>query len=159
MREPELLIPRHVHKNGKFKSFALPNFYSRIEITKRRKRTPAEIDSDKLHLVLPFNAQDHHIELLPYHDFISPEMVIETRGYGNDLNERLRFQKATDDQCYYRGFIKGHRNSRAALALCNGVVTKIYLFFLFFFNILIYLPNFFCFVLNHNLLLIIRLVL
>ncbi|KAK0074061.1 hypothetical protein PV326_012777, partial [Microctonus aethiopoides] len=34
----------------------------------------------------------------------------------------LRFKRATDEQCHYRGFIRGHPNSRAALSLCDGVV-------------------------------------
>ncbi|KAK0075812.1 hypothetical protein PV326_011258, partial [Microctonus aethiopoides] len=127
VNNPELIVPRHVHHDGKFKSFALPNYYSRDEINAKRKRSSPfsslDTEEDKLHLILPFNGKDHHIELSPYHDFISPEMVIETRGVGvgTNITEGLRFKRATDEQCHYRGFIRGHPNSRAALSLCDGV--------------------------------------
>ncbi|KAK0181581.1 hypothetical protein PV327_003854 [Microctonus hyperodae] len=121
---PELIIPRHVHHDGKFKSFVLPNYYSRNEINAKRKRSsPLDTEEDKLHLILPFNGNDHHIELTPFHDFISPDMVIETRGegVGTNLTKSLKFKRASDEQCHYRGFIRGHGNSRAALSLCDGV--------------------------------------
>ncbi|KAK0075547.1 hypothetical protein PV325_006750, partial [Microctonus aethiopoides] len=127
VNNPELIVPRHVHHDGKFKSFALPNYYSRDEINAKRKRSSPssslDTEEDKLHLILPFNGKDHHIELSPYHDFISPEMVIETRGVGvgTNITEGLRFKRATDEQCHYRGFIRDHPNSRAALSLCDGV--------------------------------------
>ncbi|XP_050455485.1 A disintegrin and metalloproteinase with thrombospondin motifs 7-like [Cataglyphis hispanica] len=118
---PELLIPRRVSDDGSFRTYSLPNFYNRREIDGRDKRSLAAID--KLHLVLPFNGIDHHVELSPYHEFISPDMVIETRGAGisTNLNEGLRFRRASDRQCHYRGTIRGHDNSRAALSLCDGV--------------------------------------
>lgn len=81
--------------------------------------------ANKLHLLLPFNGIDHHVELSPYHEFISPDMVVETRGagIGTNLNEGLRFRKVSDRQCHYRGTVRGHVNSRAALSLCDGVVS------------------------------------
>ncbi|XP_017767754.1 PREDICTED: A disintegrin and metalloproteinase with thrombospondin motifs 7-like [Eufriesea mexicana] len=128
IHEPEFLIPRRVFKDGSFNTYSLPNFYDRQEISERRKRSIAEgeqeSESDKLHLVLPFNGIEHHVELDPYHEFISPDMVIETRGAGlrHNLNEALRFKRADDQQCHYRGFVRGHDPSRAALSLCDGVV-------------------------------------
>lgn len=116
-------MPRRVNDDGSFTTFWLQHFYNRIEVSERRRRS---IDSDveKLYLMLAFNGADHHVELTPYHDFISPDMVIETRGDGpvNDLNARLRIKRVSDDQCHYRGFVRGHSNSRAALSLCDGVV-------------------------------------
>lgn len=119
---PELLIPRRVFEDGSFSTYSLPNFYNRREISERGKRSPGS--ADKLHLVLPFNGIDHHVELSPYHEFISPDMVVETRGAGisTNLNEGLRFRRAADRQCHYRGIVRGHDNSRAALSLCDGVV-------------------------------------
>ncbi|GAB1865491.1 A disintegrin and metalloproteinase with thrombospondin motifs 7 [Camponotus japonicus] len=118
---PELLIPRRVSDDGSFSTYSLPNFYNRREISGRDKRSLGTID--KLHLVLPFNGIDHHVELSPYHEFISPDMVVETRGAGisTNLDEGLRFRRASDRQCHYRGTIRGHDNSRAALSLCDGV--------------------------------------
>ncbi|XP_011645843.1 A disintegrin and metalloproteinase with thrombospondin motifs 12-like [Pogonomyrmex barbatus] len=118
---PELLIPRRVFADGRFSTYSLPNFYNRREISERGKRSLGS--ADILHLVLPFNGIDHHVELSPYHEFISPDMVVETRGAGinTNLNEGLRFRKASDRQCHYRGIIRGHTNSRAALSLCDGV--------------------------------------
>ncbi|XP_061932556.1 A disintegrin and metalloproteinase with thrombospondin motifs 12-like isoform X2 [Apis cerana] len=51
-------------------------------------------------------------------------MVIETRGAGlrTDLDKALRFKRAPDQQCHYRGFVRGHDTSRAAISLCDGVV-------------------------------------
>nr|XP_012218606.1 PREDICTED: A disintegrin and metalloproteinase with thrombospondin motifs 7-like [Linepithema humile] len=118
---PELLIPRRVFEDGSFSTYSLPNFYNRREISERGKRSPGP--TDKLHLVLPFNGIDHHVELNPYHEFISPDMVVETRGAGisTNLNEGLRFKRVADRQCHYRGIVRGHDNSRAALSLCDGV--------------------------------------
>ncbi|XP_019886765.2 A disintegrin and metalloproteinase with thrombospondin motifs 7 [Ooceraea biroi] len=118
----ELLIPRRVLEDGSFSTYSLPNFYNHREIGERGKRSPGSA-VDKLHLVLPFNGIDHHVELSPYHEFISPDMVVETRGAGisTDLNEGLRFRRASDQQCHYRGHVRGHHHSRAALSLCNGV--------------------------------------
>lgn len=120
---PELLIPRRVLDDGSFSTYSLPNFYNRREIGERGKRSPGK--ADKLHLVLPFNGIDHHVELSPYHEFISPDMVVETRdaGIGTNLNEGLRFRRASDRQCHYRGTVRSHDNSRAALSLCDGVVS------------------------------------
>jgi len=124
---PELLIPRRVSDDGSFSTYSLPNFYNRREISGRDKRSLGTID--KLHLVLPFNGIDHHVELSPYHEFISPDMVVETRGAGisTNLDEGLRFRRASDRQCHYRGTIRGHDNSRAALSLCDGVVSIQYI--------------------------------
>ena len=80
-----------------------------------------------MHLVLPFNGVDHHVELTPYHDFLSPDLVIERRGKGvsKNLNEGVRFSRLPDEQCHYRGHIRGHSNSRATLSLCDGVVSLV----------------------------------
>lgn len=142
VHEPDILIPRRVHEDGSFNTYNLPNFYDRREIGGRTKRS---VDPYVLHLVLPFNGIDHHVELTPYHEFISPEMVVETRSDGigvvSNFNEALRFKRASDQQCHYRGIIRGHDNSRAALSLCDGVVRTyniillscFFLFFLFLF--------------------------
>ncbi|XP_020300352.1 A disintegrin and metalloproteinase with thrombospondin motifs 7-like isoform X2 [Pseudomyrmex gracilis] len=121
IREPEFLVPRRVLEDGSFSTYSLPNFYDRREISERGKRSLGT--ADKLHLVLPFNGIDHHVELSPYHEFISPDMVVETRGAGirTNLDEGLRFRRASDRQCHYRGAVRGHDNSRAALSLCDGV--------------------------------------
>lgn len=121
VESPELLVPRIVNKDGSFSTFLLSSFYDRVEVNERRKRSENP-DIDKLHIVLPFGNIDHHVELTPYHDFISPEMVIETRGDGDDLNQRLRFKRVSDQQCHYRGFVRDHDNSKAVLSLCDGVV-------------------------------------
>ncbi|KAI4479568.1 hypothetical protein M0804_010965 [Polistes exclamans] len=122
VHEAEILIPRRVFEDGSFNTYNLPNFYDRREINERTKRS---VDPYLLHLVLPFNGIDHHVELSPYHEFISPQMVIETRssgiGIAGNLNEALRFKRTSDQQCHYRGIVRGHDNSRAALSLCDGV--------------------------------------
>lgn len=136
VHEPEFLIPRRVFEDGSFDTYSLPYFYDRQEINERKKRSTEtgeqELEADKVHLVLPFNGIEHHVELNPYHEFISPDMVIETRGTGlrTNLNEALRFKRASDRQCHYRGFVRGHRASKAALSLCDGVVRKCYPFYL-----------------------------
>ncbi|XP_012140614.1 A disintegrin and metalloproteinase with thrombospondin motifs 7 isoform X2 [Megachile rotundata] len=126
IHEPELLVPRKVFEDGSFNTYSLPNFYDRQEVSERRKRSTNEEDQseiDKLHLILPINGIEHHVELSPYHEFISPDMVIETRGSGisTNLNDAVRFKRAPDRQCHYRGVIRGHHGSRAALSLCDGV--------------------------------------
>ncbi|KAG7204373.1 hypothetical protein KM043_004817 [Ampulex compressa] len=128
VREPELLIPRRVFEDGNFNTYSLPNFYDRREVVERKKRSleaggKGADAEDKLHLVLPFDGIDHHVELTPYHEFISPDMVVERRGAGisSDLERGLRFERASDRQCHYRGIVRGHEHSRAALSLCDGV--------------------------------------
>jgi len=111
-----------VLEDGTFSTYSLPSFYDHRETGERDKRSAGT--ADKLHLVLPFNGIDHHVELSPYHEFISPDMVVEIRGAGisSDLNAGLKFKRASDQQCHYRGHVRGHHRSRAALSLCNGVV-------------------------------------
>lgn len=69
------------------------------------------------------------MELKPYHDFISPDMVIETRSLdpeASQFNEtNLHFKWPSDHQCHYRGALRGHANSRATLSLCEGVVSTL----------------------------------
>ncbi|XP_043523345.1 A disintegrin and metalloproteinase with thrombospondin motifs 7-like [Frieseomelitta varia] len=128
VRDPEFLIPRRVFEDGSLDTYSLPNFYDRRELSERKKRSTEageqEPQTDKVHLVLPFNGIEHHVELSPYHEFISPDMVIETRGAGlrTNLDEALRFKRAPDRQCHYRGFVRDHQKSKAALSLCDGVV-------------------------------------
>jgi len=111
-----------VLEDGTFSTYSLPSFYNHRETGERDKRSAGT--ADKLHLVLSFNGIDHHVELSPYHEFISPDMVVEIRGAGisTDLNEGLKFKRASDQQCHYRGHVRGQHRSRAALSLCNGVV-------------------------------------
>lgn len=118
-------MPRHVTAEGKFSTYELPKYYNHREMNERGKRS-SDYEAETVHLMLPFNGIDHHVELTPYHEFISPHMVIETRGPGieKSLNEGLRFARASDDQCHYRGHVRGHPNSRAALSLCDGVVSR-----------------------------------
>ncbi|XP_043259689.1 A disintegrin and metalloproteinase with thrombospondin motifs 7-like [Colletes gigas] len=126
VHEPQFLIPRRVHEDGRFDTYRLPKFYDQRETNERGKRSTEEErdpEANKLHLVLAFNGIEHHVELNPYHEFISPDMVIETRGSGfrSNLNEAVRFKRAPDRQCHYRGFVRGHHASKAALSLCDGV--------------------------------------
>lgn len=131
VHDPEFLIPRRVFEDGSLDTYSLPNFYDRRELSERKKRSTEageqQPQADKVHLVLPFNGIEHHVELSPYHEFISPDMVIETRGAGlrTNLDEALRFKRAPDRQCHYRGFVRDHQKSRAALSLCDGVVRKL----------------------------------
>ncbi|NP_001123217.1 ADAM metallopeptidase with thrombospondin type 1 motif-like [Nasonia vitripennis] len=122
IKDAELLIPRHVHENGALNTYQLPKFYQREKLEKERRRR----ENTLLHLVLPFNGADNHVELKPYHDFISPDMVIETRSLDSEssrFNEsNLHFKWPSDNQCHYRGALRGHANSRATLSLCEGVV-------------------------------------
>lgn len=128
IQNPELLIPRRIAEDGSFVTFNLPNFYDLRELESRKKRAADanavdDLADHKLHLVLPFNNLDHHVELTPNHDFISPDLVVETRGEG-DLNDGIRFKRVPELQCHYRGHVRGHDNSRAALSLCEGVVSN-----------------------------------
>lgn len=118
-------MPRRVFHDGNLETYFLPGYYDRREVDARRKRSINDDNEDKLHLVLPFNGIEHHVELTPFHDFISPEMVIEIRGkgIGSDLNKGLQFKRVSDHQCHYRGTVRGQKSSRAALSLCDGVVS------------------------------------
>jgi hypothetical protein len=69
----QILIPMKVDQNGEFLSYSFPHFYERD--TNRQRRH----DAEKVHYSLPFNGEDHHVELWPTHGLISPGMMIEER--------------------------------------------------------------------------------
>jgi hypothetical protein len=71
------------NQDGDFPSYSLLHFYEH-DPSRRRKRSLPD-DSEKVHYGLTFDGKDHHVELWPNHDFISPGMMIEERGVGASL--------------------------------------------------------------------------
>jgi hypothetical protein len=90
IKDYEVLAPRELNQDGDFLSYSLPHFYEH-DPSRRRKRSLPE-NSDKVHYGLTFDGKDHHldveskklkVELWPKHYFISPGMMKEDRGVGN----------------------------------------------------------------------------
>jgi hypothetical protein len=78
IRDYEMLAPRKLNRDSDFLFYSLPHFYEHDPI-RRRKRSLLD-DSEKVHYGLTFDGKDHHVELWPNQDFISPGMMIEERG-------------------------------------------------------------------------------
>ncbi|XP_014212896.1 A disintegrin and metalloproteinase with thrombospondin motifs 12-like [Copidosoma floridanum] len=115
----ELLIPRRVHEDGSFRTYELPKFYEHPGNDERSRRSTG---TGAVYLVLPFAGEDHHVELEPYPDFISPWLVIETRSVNKVSSlDGVDLRHASPQQCHYRGRVLQHANSRIALSLCDGV--------------------------------------
>jgi hypothetical protein len=79
-----VLAPRKHNQDGDFLSYSLPHFYEH-DPSRRRKRILPD-DSEKVHYGLTFDGKDHHVELWPNHDLISPGMMIEEPGVGASLD-------------------------------------------------------------------------
>ncbi|CAG2066836.1 unnamed protein product [Timema podura] len=76
----------------------------------------------QVHYALHFNGDLHHIELEPNYGLLSPAMVVESKR--NDVRNS-KFTPPKPQQCHFVGIIRGHRNSRAAISLCEGML-KLY---------------------------------
>lgn len=69
---------------------------------------------------VPVAGNEYHLELTAAENFISGATVVERRK--RDVHVRGP-AKSHGSKCHYRGFIKGHRNSRVALSACDGLVS------------------------------------
>jgi hypothetical protein len=90
---------------GRLTSYSLPHFYEHNPSRRRKRRLPD--DSEKLHYGLTFDGKDHHVELWPNHDFISPGMMIEKRGVGASLDiNNVKIRRANTARCHYTGRVR-----------------------------------------------------
>ncbi|EZA56649.1 A disintegrin and metalloproteinase with thrombospondin motifs [Ooceraea biroi] len=80
-------------------------------------------DGPIVHYRVAVAGNEYHLELMAADNFIGSAMVVERRK--RDLHVRS-LAKNHSSKCHYRGFIKGHRNSRVALSACDGLVTTFY---------------------------------
>jgi hypothetical protein len=93
IKDYEVLAPRN--QDGDFLSYSLPHFYEH-DPSRRRKRSLPD-DSQKVHYGLRFDGKDHHVELWPNHDFISPGMMIDN----------VKIRRANITRCHYTGRVRG----------------------------------------------------
>jgi hypothetical protein len=106
IKDNEVLAPRKLNQDGDFLSYSLPHFYEH-DPSRRRKRSLLD-DSEKVHYGLTFDGKDHHVELWPNHDFISPGMMIEERGIGASLDiSNVKIRRANTTRCHYTGRVRG----------------------------------------------------
>ncbi|GAB1865490.1 A disintegrin and metalloproteinase with thrombospondin motifs 7-like isoform X1 [Camponotus japonicus] len=75
-------------------------------------------DGPIVHYQVTVAGNEYHLELTATDNFIGRAMVVERRK--RDLHVRSP-AKSHGSKCHYRGFIKGHRNSRVALSACDGL--------------------------------------
>lgn len=122
IREFELLVPHKVDRTGEFLSFHLPQFFQHNFDAHRLKRDFNHHEA--VYYKLHFNGNDHVVELLPNHGFISPSMVREThfKDSGRTLQGR-RMNKKPLLMCHYTGQVQDSDGSRAALSTCDGLVS------------------------------------
>lgn len=122
IREFELLVPHKVDRSGTFLSFHLPQFFRHNFAAHRRKRDFNHHEA--VHYNLHFNGDDHVVELLPNHGFISPSMVREThfKDSGRTLHGR-RMNTESPLLCHFTGKVQDIDGSRAALTTCDGLVS------------------------------------
>lgn len=98
----------------------IPHHYKRSYYNKRQKK---DISTDDLvHYLIPIAGEGHHVELAPNNDIMSPSMVIET--YSEEQGKGLpNIKRIRDAQCHFRGTVRGHPSSRAAISTCDGLVS------------------------------------
>lgn len=100
----EIVIPRKVNHRGDFISENVTHHHHK--------------DGPVVHYRMAVAGNEYHLELTAVDNFIGRAMVVERRK--RDLHVRSP-AKSHSSKCHYRGFIKGHRNSRVALSACDGL--------------------------------------
>ncbi|XP_014473812.1 PREDICTED: A disintegrin and metalloproteinase with thrombospondin motifs 7-like [Dinoponera quadriceps] len=100
----EIVIPRKVNHQGDLISHNVTHHHHK--------------DGPIVHYRVAVAGNEYHIELTAADNFVGRAMVVERRK--RDLYVRNP-AKSHGSKCHYRGFIKGHRNSRVALSACDGL--------------------------------------
>ncbi|KYN39801.1 A disintegrin and metalloproteinase with thrombospondin motifs 7 [Trachymyrmex septentrionalis] len=100
----EIVIPRKVNHRGDLISENVTHHHHE--------------DGPIVHYRMAVAGNEYHLELTAVDNFIGRAMVVERRK--RDLHVRSP-AKSHGSKCHYRGFIKGHRNSRVALSACDGL--------------------------------------
>ncbi len=110
----EIIVPSKVSESGQFLSHSLHHHVHRRDVT------------HKLHYQVSVDGMDLHLALEPNHRMFAPSLVVERRTahFGNLSDSKIR--KFTDNRCHFTGSIKGHQDSKVAIATCNGLVSKFY---------------------------------
>lgn len=79
-------------------------------------------DYDMVHYMVPIAGEGHHLELLPNTGMTGSSMVVET--YGPEEKSPV-LKKSKDTQCYFRGQVKGQKDSKVAVSTCHGLVSTL----------------------------------
>lgn len=106
LHDHEIVIPRKVNHLGNLISHNVTHHHHE--------------DGPIVHYRVTVAGNEYHLELTATDNFIGRAMVVERRK--RDLHVRSP-AKSHASKCHYRGFIKGHRNSRVALSACDGLVS------------------------------------
>ncbi|XP_077275521.1 A disintegrin and metalloproteinase with thrombospondin motifs 7 isoform X1 [Temnothorax americanus] len=104
LHDHEIVIPRKVNHRGNFISENVTHYHHE--------------DGPVVHYRVAVAGNEYHLELTAVDNFIGRAMVVEKQK--RDLHVRSP-AKSHGSKCHYRGFIKGHRNSRVALSACDGL--------------------------------------
>ncbi|XP_050447692.1 A disintegrin and metalloproteinase with thrombospondin motifs 7 isoform X1 [Cataglyphis hispanica] len=104
LHDHEIVIPRKVNHLGNLISHNVTHHHHE--------------DGPIVHYRVTVAGNEYHLELTATDNFIGRAMVVERRK--RDLHVRSP-AKSHGSKCHYRGFIKGHRNSRVALSACDGL--------------------------------------
>lgn len=106
LHDHEIVIPQKVNHLGNLISHNVTHHHHE--------------DGPIVHYRVTVAGNEYHLELTATDNFIGRAMVVERRK--RDLHVRSP-AKSHGSKCHYRGFIKGHRNSRVALSACDGLVS------------------------------------
>ncbi|XP_012218782.1 A disintegrin and metalloproteinase with thrombospondin motifs 7 isoform X4 [Linepithema humile] len=100
----EIVIPRKVNFRGDLISHNVTHHHHE--------------DGPIVHYRVAVAGNEYHLELSTADNFIGRAMVVERRKRSLHVRSPA---KNHGSKCHYRGFIKGHRNSRVALSACDGL--------------------------------------
>lgn len=120
----QLTIPRKLSPEGKFASFHTNHYFKHDIKNARQKRSRA----DAINYMVTFNDVHHHVEMWPNREFLSPEVVFETREPHTKVGDRNLRTVEGKELCHYTGRIQGKPTSRVALSTCGGLVSYFYIF-------------------------------
>ncbi|KAK9869843.1 hypothetical protein WA026_003569 [Henosepilachna vigintioctopunctata] len=118
IQEYNLVVPHRLNKRGLFTSFKIPHFFEHESNRKGKRSTGAE---DNIHYGINVAGKFYQLNLRPNHGFIAPDAITEIREPAKPIKDRIINKILRKRMCHFRGFVKGIRNSRAALSTCKGL--------------------------------------
>ncbi|KAF7997831.1 hypothetical protein HCN44_009229 [Aphidius gifuensis] len=119
-RDYQIVIPRKVSADGTFLSHKIPHHFKRSHY--KNKNESNKSTNDAVHYRLTIEGIEHHLELYPNHQLLSPGAVLEKRRISKTKKslDNVDFKKIRDTQCHYHGNA-GNQNEKCALSTCYGL--------------------------------------
>lgn len=121
-----VIVPARVKSTGEFLSHNLhPRAHHNV---KKRSANASRSNSESertLHYKVTLDDRHVHLELLPNEKFLGRQVVVERwkSRYGNLSDVSVRKLKDRHG-CHYTGSVRGETSSKAAVATCQGLVSR-----------------------------------